>query len=98
MPPCLHEPAQPEMCYLCALARDRADYREAWSSDDKPRTPLSLSHPLPCKHEGAILEPCYTCGAERRHVRDCDLHEKCTRGYVSNKVKACIRCADYVPA
>jgi hypothetical protein len=65
--------------------------------------PLLISQerrPLPCVHEGAVLEYCKTCNgsrAEGRHVRDCDLHEKCTRGYVSHAVKWCGRCSDYKP-
>lgn len=52
-----------------------------------------------CKHEGAILEPCNQCGArgEARHVRDCDIHDKCTRGFVNNFMHWCGRCPDYTP-
>lgn len=52
---------------------------------------------LPCVKEGAIIEWCNTCNGEMRHVRECDVHEKCTRGLVSQKVKACVRCEDYEP-
>lgn len=48
-------------------------------------------------YEGAIIEWCNTCNGEMRHVRECDKHEKCTRGLVSQKVKACVRCTDYQP-
>lgn len=54
--------------------------------------------PLPCIHEGAILEHCHSRHgglAEARHVRDCDIYEKCTRGFVSNRVTWCGRCPDY---
>lgn len=48
---------------------------------------------LPCIHEGAILEWCHTCNGENRHVRECDIYDKCTRGFVSSSVKACTNCA-----
>lgn len=48
---------------------------------------------LPCINEGNILEYCNTCNGESRHVRECDIHEKCTRGFVSNKVRSCVKCA-----
>lgn len=58
--------------------------------------PVRLS--LPCVHEGAVLEWCQSCGPnEGRHVRDCDLHDRCTRGYVGPAVQACERCPDYTP-
>lgn len=53
---------------------------------------------VPCIHEGAVLEHCHSRKgelAEPRHVRDCDLHDKCTRGFVSNRVTWCGRCPDY---
>jgi hypothetical protein len=56
------------------------------------RVPLRLA---PCVHEGAVLEFCKTCSGELRHVRDCALHERCTRGAVSDAVRACATCADY---
>lgn len=52
---------------------------------------------LPCVYEGAVIEWCNTCNGEMRHVRDCEKHEKCTRGLVSSKVTSCIRCPDYAP-
>lgn len=47
---------------------------------------------LPCIHEGAVLEWC-TCNDEARHVRDCDKHERCTRG--PGKLRSCATCSDY---
>lgn len=57
---------------------------------------------LPCVHEveGPPLEYCKTCHgqtAEGRHVRECELHEKCTRSFVSHLVRFCGRCPDYQP-
>lgn len=61
-----------------------------------PSGPARLS--LPCVHEGAVLEWCTSCGRkEGRHVRDCDLHDRCTRDVVSTKVRACVSCPDYAP-
>lgn len=57
-----------------------------------------VRHELPCIHEGATTEYCKSChgpSAEWRHVRSCDIHEQCTRGFVSHRVKACDRCPDY---
>ncbi|MDY3555298.1 hypothetical protein R5W24_004439 [Gemmata sp. JC717] len=63
------------------------------------RTSLPLLTRGPCHHEtGAVLEYCTTCNEEARHVRGCDLHERCTRGYVSDKVQACDRCPQYTAA
>jgi len=56
--------------------------------------------PLPCIHEGSVLEWCTTCSgdkAELRHVRDCEIHERCTRGRVNEKTAACSVCPDWKP-
>lgn len=51
-----------------------------------------------CAFEGTVLEVCTACGAnESRHVRECDVHGKCTRGVVSGRVRACASCRDYTP-
>ena len=53
---------------------------------------------LPCIHEGAILEFCTTCkgqAAELRHVRDCGIHDRCTRGPNSVGMDSCFSCKDY---
>lgn len=59
-------------------------------------TPMPLVV-VPCVHEGAIIEFCPTCSGELRHVRDCAIHDRCTRGVVSAAVRACATCADYQP-
>lgn len=54
--------------------------------------------PLVCLHEGAVLEWCSSCRggkAESRHVRDCDIHGKCTRESVSSLVQSCDKCPDF---
>lgn len=50
---------------------------------------------LPCVHEGPVLEWCHTCQGELKHVRECDLHEKCTRGLAGPLVRSCVGCGDY---
>jgi hypothetical protein len=63
-----------------------------------PALPAFKLRSLPCIYEGAIIEACTSCGKkETRHVRDCDIHEKCTRGFVSEKVQSCDRCSSYQP-
>lgn len=57
----------------------------------------ALRRPLPCKHLGAVVEWCNSCGGGMRHVHDCDLHERCTRGRVSSNVRSCEDCGDYQP-
>lgn len=59
--------------------------------------PVPVRRALPCVHEGNILERCHTCNSEGKHVRECDLYEKCTRDIVSAKVRACKGCKDYRP-
>lgn len=60
--------------------------------------PAKCARP-PCRHEGAIVEHCKSCHRDKegRHVRDCDLHDRCTRTRVSDKVRSCDRCPDYLP-
>lgn len=73
---------------------------EGISVQKKAVTRRVVVYPLPCIHEGAVLEYCKSRHgelAEARHVRDCDIHEKCTRGFVSNLVQSCSKCPDYKP-
>lgn len=48
---------------------------------------------LPCTHEGAILEFA-ACKCEGRHVRDCDVHDRCTRA-AGGPLACCAACPDY---
>lgn len=52
---------------------------------------------LPCQYEGAILEWCDKCNGEMKHIRDCEKHERCTRGEVSPLIQACVTCESYTP-
>ncbi len=57
---------------------------------------VNSRYSIPCINEGAILEYCYKCNGEIKHVRECEIYERCTRGEVSTKVQACITCENYV--
>lgn len=53
----------------------------------------------PCSREGAVLESCPSCagGGADRHVRDCDLHDRCTRVSLGGPIRGCDACPDYRP-
>lgn len=55
------------------------------------------THATPCTKEGAVLEWCNTCNSGARHIRDCDIHERCTRGDVYPNIQGCVNCSDYTP-
>lgn len=86
--PCGHPDGAPAVgCRVCELYGTRLDYRRLWGDSADAR--------LPCVHEGAVLESCPTCGGESKHVRDCDLHDKCTRASLGGPIRGCDACADY---
>ena len=111
MKPCKHENTEPN-CRICWLAENVKEVQRKWNLpetgmyatlaesrkqrlvDNLPKGIKKVE--LPCIHEGAILEFCPTCNGEMRHVRDCDIYEKCTRGFVSSNMQSCVRCKDYV--
>lgn len=65
----------------------------------KKRVVKGLAVITPCAHEGAVIEFCksrHGAMGEGRHVRDCDIHERCTRAFVSHTTQWCGRCPDYV--
>lgn len=76
---------------LTRLRRKSAAVR----SLEKTGRRVSLPTMEPCEREGAVLEWCHTCNGELKHVRECDLYERCTRGFVSDKVRACSTCGDH---
>jgi hypothetical protein len=78
-------------CQRCAKWEPAAP--PAAAAKAPARVPLPVL--APCVHEGAVLEYCPTCRGEGRHVRDCDLHERCTRDAVSPVVRACASCPDH---
>lgn len=60
--------------------------------------PLPGPRALPCVHEGNVLELCHTCGgrqAEGRHVRECEVHGRCTRLPNRAGLASCATCPDY---
>jgi hypothetical protein len=81
--------AQPATCELCR--RFLAITGSLPPARAKAPVPLPV---VPCVNEAAIIEP---CTSEGRHVRGCDLHDRCTRDHVSAKVRACADCRDYQP-
>ena len=52
---------------------------------------------VPCVRELPVVRYCNDVHNEDRHVRECEIHDRCTRGYVSEEQKACSLCTDYVP-
>lgn len=95
----LIELAQHDQRYLALLPAELRPLVHFKGTKPKPKLAQALQplHSLPCIHEGNILEWCHSCPAtaETKHVRECDIYGKCTRGFVSDKVKACARCDDY---
>ena len=70
---------------------DLAKQRLASATPPRPR------YSLPCIQEGAVLEFCTSCHGEMKHVRDCDLHDRCTRGPNQVETASCVTCASYQP-
>lgn len=75
-------------------------YQEKWGLPKVKAAPPPASparESPPCVREGAVLEFCTACpaSAEAKHVRDCDLHGKCTRASLGGPVRGCDRCPDY---
>lgn len=105
--PCItiHTTLIPEKCSYCWRAINVKSYQRKWGLPQtgkfdtyEARNPLEdmrkiSRYTLPCINEGAIIEWCNTCNGEMKHVRECDVYEKCTRGYVSNLVRNCQSCA-----
>jgi hypothetical protein len=48
----------------------------------------------PCRYEGDIVERCPK-NCEASHVRDCSIHDRCTRGPNNGRVMSCQRCPDF---
>ena len=57
--------------------------------------PVSLPVLAPCAHGGTdadIVERCPSCNGGGRHVRECEVHERCTWDEVGGKVMSCAKC------
>lgn len=80
-------------CALCWNWHNSPRYRAHWSR--APIPPRPRRHPVPCVHEGQVIERC-PFGDEARHVRDCDIHDRCTRGL--SRIRSCADCPDYETA
>lgn len=59
---------------------------------ERSRSPNRIA--LPCVQEGQLLERCHSCPAtaEGKHVRECEVHTKCTYEEVSSRVMNCRYC------
>lgn len=88
------DPRNCETCRASAVVRDGSTRPPIVGYVASTTTPLPVLR-SPCVHEGAVLEFCPTCQGDLRHVRDCDVHERCTRGFVSTLIKSCINCPEY---
>lgn len=64
----------------------------------RPKASGAVALPVvvpPCVHGGTdadIVERCPTCGGGARHVRECEVHGRCTREPVNPAVMDCARC------
>ncbi len=94
-PPMPKIPPPPPKKYE-SIGKPSSSFRPVVIDGDK--LPLEVFR-SPCKHEGAILEfsVCNCITQELKHVRDCDLHERCTRGDSKSALKKCSDCQDYTP-
>jgi len=83
-------------CRLCWLADNTAEYSQKFDLPT-PENPAKIVQTLksPCKYMGSVIEWCSQCTDDSRHVRSCDIHDKCTRGYVSGLVQSCLTCREY---
>ncbi len=66
--------------------------RVARSAAPPAARPRRQRRDVPCVHEGQVIERC-PWGNEDRHVRDCDLYDRCTRG--TSRIQSCAACPDY---
>ncbi len=60
-----------------------------------PTTRTVLPVLAPCVHGGTdadIIERCPTCNGGARHVRECEIHGRCTHAPVNPSVMDCARC------
>lgn len=67
-----------------------------FSSGMKSPPPKPVVVRLPCIYEGPVLEWCNSCSGQLKHVRECDVYEKCTRITVGLKVQGCDQCSSYI--
>lgn len=85
-------------CRVCWLVANTVEYAELYGAHP-PVSPQPIRVELRtiCVCMGARLESCPTCSDDSRHVYDCDLHERCTRGIVGGHIKSCMQCSDWRP-
>lgn len=102
--PCLDRHPDPpktaSQCRICWLSVNDGRYQKLWglpvTAADGPHHPGPARGgymPLPCIHEGPVIEHA-NCGSEYKHVRDCEVHDRCTRGPNNGTVACCRDCPD----
>jgi len=81
---------------------DPSETEDSFPPDGPPQAlqarPRAAVRALPCISEGQVIEWCKSSTgtqADNRHVRDCDVHERTTRQFLSPLVKNCAECKDY---
>ena len=79
--------------------RKRAGLRQTYPQHAGRVRGAASRTPLPvlavCVHGGTdadILEHCWSCGGGGRHVRECEVHGRCTHEPVNPAVMNCWRC------
>lgn len=94
---CRHDPPK-DGCRLCWLWKTDVRYRARWGGNPADVTPTTAPMPaarvFPCRHEGPVVEHCRR-GCELAHVRDCEVHDRCTRGANNGRVMSCGQCPDF---
>lgn len=80
---------------IYAAGQSKPVYPVGASKVSTPSTTLRSLSVVPCKHGGTdkdIIERCPLCQDGTRHVRECEVHGRCTHLHVSPKVMDCLRC------
>jgi len=95
--PCQHaaEPPQPETCHICMLYTTRFDYRSLWDGDGQNvSSPVLPGRTKSCRFLGPILERA-PCDCDSKHVYDCEVHDRCTKGPNNGSAACCLSCEEY---
>jgi len=80
---------------MCWLLANTKRYDTIFNPPEAGRVEALNVLKEPCKHLGAVIEWCPNCLNGSKHVHDCAVHERCTQGFISNKVASCAHCKDY---
>lgn len=82
-------------CRMCWLLANTKRYDTIFDIPESAKVEALNNLKEPCKHLGAVVEWCQSCLNGSRHVYACDVHDKCTQVFVSDKVASCTYCKDY---